>query len=230
MCLGSFEQETALRGCALAMQRQYAQAIPTLQRAADAVSAEPRYQSPYESLTAMRVACLALSGRRAQAVQAAKTFNRETAKLYAEQYPRPAIIYGILLGLNMPEAAFTPAEVQRMLQYEDPAYEVRFYAQHLRAYQQIQKRQYRPALTSLQRAYTDPKVAVAPGAPEPETMLLEAYLHQQLKETAKMQARLKQAQDALKKAIDKPQEEQRKLDHCTLILLGRLLFPKEWKL
>lgn len=230
MCLGSLEQETALRGCALAMQRQYAQAIPTLQRAADAVSAEPRHQSPYESLTAMRVACLALSGRRAQAVQVAKTFNRETAKLYAEQYPRPAIIYGILLGLNMPEAAFTPAEVQRMLQYEDPAYEVRFYAQHLRAYLQIQKRQYRPALTSLQRTYTDPKVAVAPSAPEPETMLLEAYLHQQLKETAKMQARLKQAQDALKKAIDKPQEEQRKLDHCTLILLGRLLFPKEWKL
>ncbi|MCX7993168.1 MAG: hypothetical protein N2651_05820 [Fimbriimonadales bacterium] len=225
------EKASALRGAALAMQRQYAQAIPELQRAANATAGKPRYQTSYESLTALRIACLALSGERPQAVQLAKTFNRETAKLYAEQYPRPAIVYGILLGAAMPDAAFTPAEAQQMLRYDDPAYEVRHYKQHLQAYLQLRQRQYRPALTSLRRTYTDPEIAaVAPSAPQPETLLAEAYLHQQLGDKATMQARLRAAEQSLRTAMRQTNEEQRLMHYCTLALLGRVLFPKEWKL
>lgn len=226
------EKAATLRGVALAMQRRYAQAIPELQRATEAAAAvQPRYQSSYEPLMTLRAACLALAGQRQRAAQLARTYNRETAKRYAEQYPRRAIVYGILLGAAMPTTAFTPAEVQKMLRYEDPAYEVRHYQQHLRAYLQLRQRQYRPALTSLRRTYTDPQIAAAvPSAPQPETLLLEAYLHQQLGERAQMLARLREAQQRLQQAMRQTDEEQAILHYCTLALMGRLLFPKAWTL
>ncbi len=222
---------SSLRGAALAMQRQYAQALPELERAANATANTPRPMSTYESLTAMRIACLAMSGQRQQAAQLAKSFNRETATRYAEQYPRPAILYGILIGAAMPETAFTPAEAQKILQYEDPAYEVRYYEQHLRAYLQTRQRQYRPALASLRRTYTDPKItAGVRSAPQPETLLVEAYLHQQLGETAKMRTRLRDAEQQLQNAMRRTDDEQKVMHYCALALLGRMLFQQEWKL
>lgn len=224
-------QAAALRGCALAMQRQYAQANAELQRAANALAARPRHETPYESLTAMRIASTMLAGQRTQAAALTRTFNRETAKRYAERYPRPAIVYGILLSLLAPDAAFTPNEAQQMLLYEDPAHEVRYYAQHLQAYLQIQRKQYRPALATLKRAYTDPQIAVSPPeAPQVETLLLEAYLHQQLGERAQMQTRLREAERRLQRDLRQARDETRLLHCCALNTLARALFPTEWKL
>lgn len=219
------------RGTALALQRNYKGALSDLYRACVELRPKPRYETPYEGLVVMRVACLALSGQREDALALARQFHRETAKLYAEVYPRPAILYGILLSLAMPQAAFTEVEVRGMLNYEDPSYEAAGYEIYEITYLQIRHKKYRDALKDIRRTYADPKINCGVATePSSEALLLEAYLHRKLGETAAMRDRLRMAEQSLPRWMRGTQGEEYLLDNCVSVLLGRLLFPDEWRL
>lgn len=221
----------AVRGCAYAMQRDYQRAIPDLQRAANALKRKPRHETVYESVDAMHIASLSLVGQHKQAIQRAKGFNREVARVYAKQYPRLGIQYGILFSLMMPEAAFTQKEVDQLIRYEreDPAHEVRAYVMHERVYLQARRREYRPALANLRKVYTDRNIAVnPPEPPDAFTLMLEAYMHLRLSETNQTRQKLREAERALQNEAQT--EDPIRLFHaCALSVIGRQMFPRAWQ-